>query len=112
MTTPYRSLYLTFPDHDTAVRIARALLEARLVACVNVLPGARSLYWWQGTVHDEAEVVALAKTREDLVASVSARVRELHPYDTPCVVAWPIVGGDAGYLAWIDEAVAGRGAGG
>jgi periplasmic divalent cation tolerance protein len=107
MATPYRSLYLTFPDSETAVRIARALLEARLVACVNVLRGARSLYWWEGSVHDEAEVVAVAKSREDLVAAVAALVRELHPYDTPCIVAWPVADGDAGYLAWIDEALAG-----
>lgn len=106
MPTPYRSLYLTFPDDACAVRIARALVDARLVACVNVLPGARSLYRWQGAVHDEPEVVAVAKTRAELVPAVVREVRRLHPYDTPCVVSWPIEEGDAAYLAWIGEATA------
>lgn len=101
MPTAYRSLYLTFPDATCAARIARALVDARLVACVNVLPGIRSIYRWQDDVQDEDEVAAVAKTRADLVPAVVRAVRRLHPYDTPCVVAWPIEAGDAAYLAWI-----------
>lgn len=101
MSTPYRSLYMTFPDMDSAARVGRALLDARLVACVNVLPGARSLYRWEGAVQDDAEVVAFAKTRAELVDAAADKVRALHPYDTPCVVALQIGGGDAGYLGWI-----------
>lgn len=105
--TPFRSVYLTFPDMDTAAHVARALVDARLAACVNILPGVRSLYRWEGEVQDEGEVVALAKTRAALVDALAARVRELHPYDTPCVVAFPIAGGDAGFLAWVREATGG-----
>lgn len=107
MSTPYRSIYMTFPDADTAARISRALLDVRLVACVNLLPAARSLYRWEGAVRDDAEVVAFAKTRQDLVDAVAQRVRELHPYDTPCVVALTIDDGDAGYLTWVGSETGG-----
>lgn len=105
--TDVRSVYLTFPDLEAATRVGRALLEARLVACVNVLPVARSLFWWEGEIQEESEVVALAKTRAELVPAVAERVRQLHPYDTPCVVAFPVADGDAGYLAWVRSATGG-----
>lgn len=103
MATPYRSVYLTFPDADSAQRIARALVDERLAACVTLLPGATSIYRWQGEVRHDAEVVGFAKTRAALVDRLTHRVNELHPYDTPCVVALSIAAGDAAYLRWIHE---------
>ena len=98
-----RSVYLTFPDEDTAARIALTLLEERLIACANILPGARSLYRWDGATQDESEVVAFAKTVERRLPELVARVRELHPYETPCVVALSSFGGDPGYLQWVRD---------
>jgi len=99
--TETRSIYLTFPDEDTAISIARTLVEERLVACVNVLPRGTSVYRWQEKVVSEQEIVAFAKTTADKVAALSARVAALHPYDVPCVVALVIDAGSAEYLAWV-----------
>ncbi len=94
------SIYVTAPDEATAVRLARALLERRLVACANVLP-ARSLYWWEGRIEEAPETVMFLKTRRALTDAVAAAVRELHPYDLPCVVGFPIERASPAYAAWV-----------
>ena len=94
-------IYVTAPDREAALAIARNLVESRLVACANVFGGATSLYWWQGKVHEEAEAVLVAKTRSDAVAAVVDKVKEIHSYSCPCVVALPIVGGNQEFLDWI-----------
>ncbi|NQV21068.1 MAG: divalent-cation tolerance protein CutA, partial [Rhodospirillales bacterium] len=81
--------------------IARVLVTERLVACANIVPGVRSVFWWDGEVRNDGEVLVLCKTRDSLVDNVTVRVKELHSYDCPCVVAVPIVGGNPDYLAWI-----------
>ncbi|HEX7004287.1 MAG TPA: divalent-cation tolerance protein CutA [Trueperaceae bacterium] len=100
------SVYMTFPDEPTAARIVAELLDERLIACANLLPGARSFYRWEGEVQDEVEVVAFAKTLEARLGRVVARVRDLHPYDTPCIVALAVAGGFGGYLEWVREEAA------
>lgn len=102
-----RSLYMTFPDEDSAVRISSALLEENLIACANLLPGARSLYRWNGEVQDDREVVAFAKTTRDRLPRLTSRVAELHPYDVPCVVALAVDGGEQRYLDWVAEETGG-----
>ncbi len=94
-------IYVTAPDRDAALAIARTLVEARLVACANVFEGATSLYWWEGRVHEEAEAVMVAKTRSDAVSAVVSKVKEIHSYSCPCVVALPIVAGNQEFLDWI-----------
>lgn len=94
------SVYVTAPDVETAKRLARELLDQRLVACANLWPIA-SLYRWEGAVHDDEEVALLLKTRASLVPDVERAIRAAHPYDVPCVVAWPIVGGSTPYLDWV-----------
>ena len=98
--------YLTFPDAAAAEALAAELVEARLAACVNVLPGAVSVYRWEGAVVREPEVVAVAKTTTRRLAALVARVEERHPYEVPCVVAYPAVGGSAAYLDWVRGEVA------
>ena len=95
------SVYMTFPDEDSARSIAGTLLDERLIACANILPAGRSLYRWEGEVQDEEEVVAFVKTTMARLEELVARVNELHPYDTPCVVALDIDGGDLRYLGWV-----------
>ncbi len=94
-------VYMTAGDENEARRIGHALIEARLAACVNVIPGMRSLYRWQGEVQDDREVVIIAKTRESLVDALIAKVKELHSYDCPCIVALPIHAGNPAFLDWI-----------
>jgi len=97
------SVYMTFDDQAEAEFIARALVSEELVVCANVLGGARSFYRWEGAVQADDEIVVLAKTRQALVDKVTARVKELHSYDCPCVVALPIEGGNSEYLEWIAQ---------
>jgi periplasmic divalent cation tolerance protein len=93
--------YLTAGSKVEALRIGRALVEERLAACANVLDGMTSMYWWKGTLEQADEAVLIVKTRAELVDRLTARVRELHGYDCPCVVSLPITGGNPDYLAWI-----------
>jgi periplasmic divalent cation tolerance protein len=102
----YLSLYVTTPSFDVADTIGRALVEERLAACVNILPGMRSIYRWQGSIETAAEVVLIAKSRTALFEEIEKRVRELHPYDCPCLVAWPIEAGHQPYLDWIAKETA------
>jgi periplasmic divalent cation tolerance protein len=97
----HASVFVTAPDEATAERIARELLARRLIACANILPG-RSLYRWEGRIEEAAEVAMLLKTRRSLVPAVVQAVEELHPYEVPCAVAFPLSEGSAAYLAWID----------
>ena len=94
-------VHITAPDRERAAAMARTLVEERLAACVNIVDGVRSIYAWQGKIADEAEVLCLVKTRAELLPALEARVRALHPYDVPCVIALPVVDGNPDYLMWI-----------
>lgn len=91
----------TCPDTDSATRIARALVEECLAACVNRVPGLVSVYRWQGEIHEDHEVLLLIKSRRELFESLRARIIELHPYDVPEVIALEIAAGHAPYLEWL-----------
>ncbi len=100
-------IYVTAASRDEAVAVGRALVEARLVACANVFDGATSLFWWQGAVQEEREAVMIAKTRGELVEAVIAKVKEVHSYECPCVVAVPVADGNPAFLEWIDAETGG-----
>lgn len=93
--------YVTAASREDALRIARTLVEERLAACGNVLDGMTSVYRWQGAIETASEAVLVIKTRSELIPRVIERVRELHAYECPCVVSWPIVDGNPDYLQWI-----------
>lgn len=95
---------MTAPDRACAERLARALVEESLAACVNLVPQIRSIYRWQGKIETSDEVLLVAKTRADRVGDLIARVTALHPYDVPEVIAWPVAQGNAAYLKWVLEA--------
>jgi periplasmic divalent cation tolerance protein len=99
-------LLSTFDTADTAARVARALVEERLAACVNLIPTVRSIYRWQGAICDEAETLAVIKTTAERYPAVAARLVELHPYQVPEILALPIAAGHAPYLAWLAGEVA------
>lgn len=94
-------VYMTAGSRAEAERIGRALVEERLAACVNILPGMTSIYRWKGAVESAAELVVIAKTRSALVDPLTRRVKELHSYEVPCVVEIPVGGGNPDYLRWL-----------
>lgn len=95
-------VYVTTPSPEIADRLAEAAVAERLAACANVLAGHRSVYRWQGEIERADETALLLKTARDRLDALTARIRELHPYDEPCVIALPIVGGSASFLGWIE----------
>ena len=107
MNYKYFYILTTCPDEATAEILARRLVEQRLAARVNRVAGLRSTSWWQGKVQDDAEVLLIAKTSASRVATLSARIQELHPYELPEVIALPVALGAERYLDWIGQSVAG-----
>ncbi len=97
---------VTVPTVAEGERIGRALVEGRHAACVNVVPGLRSVYRWQGAVESADEALLLVKTTREAFGRAAAAVRALHPYSLPEIVALPLSAGLAAYLAWIDEGTA------
>ena len=91
------------PDVDVARRIARALVEQRLAACVNILPGVESVYQWQGAVEEATEIILLVKTVAARYAEVEAAIKALHPYDVPEVIALPVTAGLPAYMNWMEQ---------
>ena len=102
-------VFTTFAKEEDAARVARQLVEERLIACANLLPGARSIYRWKEGVQDEREVVVLMKTRKQDWTALLSRLHELHPFDTPECVAVRVAAGAPKYMAWLDEALAPEG---
>jgi periplasmic divalent cation tolerance protein len=102
-------LVISTAPPDKAAELARQLVEERLAACVNILPGARSIYRWQGEICDDGEAVLLMKTERERVTDLTARLVELHPYDVPEVVSLELVAdeGNPAYLKWVRESVGG-----
>ena len=96
-------VYMTAADEAEAERIAEDLVQRRLAACVNMPGPIRSVYLWQGEVCRNREIPLIAKTTEARFDELAARVRELHSYETPCIVALPIERGDPAFLDWIAE---------
>lgn len=99
---PIVTVYAIFESEAEARRIARALVEERLAACANILGACHSIYRWQGAIEEGEEVAALFKTRADLADSLIARLAELHSYDVPAAVAWPIANALDAYGQWVD----------
>src|SRR5882724_199949 len=95
------AVLMTTGSAEIAEKIARTLVEERLAACVNIVPGIRSIYRWQGSVADDAEWLLVAKTARSRFAALEARVRALHSYEVPEVIALEIVEGSAPYLEWL-----------
>lgn len=98
----FLDILITCPDRACALDIARIIVSERLAACANIGGDIRSIYRWQGAIEEASEVPLLLKTRAGLFDQVAARVRALHPYDTPCIIATEIVAIDPDYAAWLE----------
>ena len=95
------TVYAVFADADEASRIARILVEERLAACANLLGPCRSIYRWQGVIEEAEEAPVLFKTGADRADQLIARIAELHSYDVPAAVAWPVAAMHAPYSEWV-----------
>lgn len=96
-------VYVTCADAKSAEKIAAALVKEKLAACANIVPDIRSVYEWQGKIENDPEQLLVIKTRLALMDKLTERVKELHDYDVPEVIAMPIISGSSDYLDWIDE---------
>jgi periplasmic divalent cation tolerance protein len=94
-------IYVTAPTTVEAKKIADAVVADRLAACANIIPGMHSIYHWQGNIEEADETVIIFKTRATLFQAVEARVKELHKYSAPCIVALPLEAGHQPYIDWI-----------
>ena len=103
MADPAILVITNVPDHALADSLARELLDRRLAACVNIGAPVQSIYHWHARIETGQELPVLIKTRTALYSSVADAIRRIHPYDTPEIIAIPVVDGDARYLAWIAD---------
>lgn len=95
----------TCPDQETGQRLAESLVEEHLAACVNLIPGLVSVYRWQGQIHRDPEVLLAIKTTDERVEALVERLRALHPYELPEIIALPVIAGLADYLDWVRTCV-------
>lgn len=94
-------VHVTVPDRERAEAIGRTLVGERLAACVSILPGITSIYRWEDELHADEEVLCLLKTTADRFEALAERIRSLHPYDVPEIIATEIVAGSPAYLDWV-----------
>lgn len=102
----HQLILCTCPDAETADKLARVLINQKLAACVNILPGVRSVYEWQGEVETAQEHLLLIKSHQDRYAAIEAALQSLHPYQLPEIIAVAIERGSLDYLKWIDSCLA------
>ncbi|MCA9404404.1 MAG: divalent-cation tolerance protein CutA [Candidatus Omnitrophica bacterium] len=103
----YIVVLMTCPNADEAKTIVDTLLNEKLIACANLVNPVRSLYWWEGKVNNDEEVLVVMKTRQDLFAGLEKTVKSLHSYSVPEIIALPIAAGNQDYLDWIDQSTGG-----
>ncbi len=101
-------VFSTASCEDEAARIAKPVIEEGLAACVNIVRGVRSIYSWKGKLHDDEEALSIYKTRAGLFERLKARIKELHGYEMPEIIALNVEQGSAEYLEWIDEATSAK----
>ncbi len=106
--TPYVLCLVTIDNIYKATEIANTVVTERLAACVNILPGIRSIYQWKGAICDESEHLLFIKTSSDTYSALETRIRDIHPYEVPEIIAITIEKGLPSYLSWIDECLSAK----
>ena len=96
-------IYITAGSMEEARTIGNKLVSDRLAACVNIVDNVSSMYWWEGEIQDDKEVILIAKTKESLVPELVEKVRSMHSYSCPCIVSLPILNGNRAFLDWVVE---------
>lgn len=102
----YTVILSTVPTEEEAKKITQTLLQEKLVACVNIIKSVESFFWWEGKIDNANEILLVIKTLEKNIPFVIKRIKELHSYTVPEIVALPIIGGNSDYLRWIGESIA------
>jgi len=102
-------IYITTKDKDEARKIGEELINTRLAACINIIDGMNSIYWWEGKIESNNETILIAKTRQPLVKKLIKKVKSIHNYKCPCIVSLPIVDGNKDYLDWLQNETEKRG---
>ena len=99
----YIIVFITVPDFEVGKRIGDILIEEKLAACVNITSEIKSIYLWKGDIEHDSEHLLIVKTRKDKFECLENRIKEIHPYEVPEIVAVPVISGSKDYLSWIDE---------
>ena len=102
----YIVVFITAKDKSEAEKIAQGLLKAKLIACANIIEGIQSLFWWEGKIDSAKEALLVLKTKKALFKKIQSKVKALHSYQTPEIIALPIVSSSEDYLKWIDSSCA------
>lgn len=105
MSSEYRVIFCTCPDHETATRLAKSLVSNGLAGCVNLLPQIQSIYSWDNKVESNSEALLVIKTTLEAYPAIETHILALHPYDCPEIITLPIEEGYTGYLDWISQVV-------
>lgn len=98
-------VYITAGDKVEAKFIGKTLVESKLAACVNIIDHMNSMYYWEGELQDDQEVILIAKTTSDKVNAVTEKIKSIHSYDCPCVLSLPVANGNEAFMKWIQEQV-------
>jgi periplasmic divalent cation tolerance protein len=101
----YIMIFVTAASSQEAQKIADKLVQAKLIACANIVENIRSIFWWEGKVDSAAETLLIMKSKKSLLAKIIKAVKSTHSYETPEIIALPIIAGDKKYLRWIDESL-------
>ena len=94
-------VYITCKDEQEALKIAKAIVQEKLAACANILPGMKSVYFWEGEMQVDQETVLILKSHEALYPELEEKVKEIHSYDTPAILALPLIAGNLDYVEWM-----------
>lgn len=103
MATDCLAVYVTMPNKNSADAFCQTLVRERYAACANIMDNVSSVYWWDGAVQSEPECVCVFKTTNERFPSFLEKAKELHPYEVPCIVAWPLSEGNSAYFEWVRE---------
>lgn len=98
-------VFVTVPNREIAEKIAKALIESRLAACVNIIDGLKSIYWWKGKIEEDDELLLIIKTRIEVFEELVLKIKELHPYTVPEIIGLPIIAGSKDYIDWLRNEV-------
>ncbi len=103
----YSMIYITTSGEEESKKIAKILLEERIVACANIIPSMKSFYWWGGEIEEDTESILLLKTCSDKLDTLIRRVKDIHSYDIPCILEISIHNGSEDYLKWLEDSLQG-----
>ncbi len=101
----YCIVYITAPEESVAEKIAEELVRKRLIACANIYKDITSMYWWEGKIEKDREVVIICKSLQDKLGPIEEEVKKVHPYTVPCIISFEMLKGNQDFLRWIEDSL-------